>query len=153
MKRYPLRDCAMAAFTAAPLLSLSLPAAGQTCLPPGNNDWTAWLTSQENAGGHALACHVNVTINGLIGRLENRNGHRGPACLPGGAAASSFSSIKSLIDVIKPVIVSHAEGFKNNRVAGDYQFNGTADGTIGTVVSVFNGSKNNHPCPPESIST
>src|SRR5262245_47340462 len=49
-------------------LLLAAGAHAQTCLAPANNDWTTWLQAQENAGGHAMQCHLNVTVNGLIGR-------------------------------------------------------------------------------------
>lgn len=129
------------------MLALSAGAFAQ-CTAPQNNNWTTWLQLQEQSGGHAMACHVNVTINGLIGRIENRGGHNGPACLPG-AAASAWSSQKALIDQIKPGIIQNGQTYLNG-AAGNYVINGTAKGTIGTVVTAYTGSdpkKNRSPCP------
>jgi hypothetical protein len=125
-------------------------AQAQTCLPPKNNDWSAWLDAQENAGGHAEACHVNVAVNGLIGRLENRGGSKGPNCTPGGSAASSWSNTSSLLNAIKPSIIQSAAKEFATSPAGNHVITGTADGTIGTTVTAYTDnrdlSKNRSPC-------
>jgi hypothetical protein len=129
-------------------------AQAQTCLPPSNNDWTAWLTAQENAGGHAKACHVNVAVNGLIGRLEGRGGSLGGTCAAGGAAASAWSDVSSLLDAIKPVIVKSAATDFATGAAGNHVLTGTADKTIGTTVTAYTDnkdtSKNKNACPGNS---
>lgn len=88
---------------AASLATVS--AVAQTCRVPANGNWTQWLQAQEDAGGHALACHVGVSVNGLIGRLTNRGGHNGPACMPNGNAASAWSSEAALQDALRTHIV------------------------------------------------
>lgn len=131
----------------AAMLLLFANAAFAQCAPPGNNKWGQWLSTQEENGGHALACHVNVTISGLIRRIEGGPGHAGPACLPG-AIASAWSSEKSLIDAVKPTIVGQG-AFYQNGPAGDYVLHGTARQTIGTRVYAYDGEpgKNRHACP------
>jgi hypothetical protein len=125
-------------------------AQAQTCLSPKNSDWSAWLDAQENAGGHAEACHVNVAVNGLIGRLEGRGGSKGPNCTAGGAAASSWSDASSLLNAIKPTINQSAATYASSP-AGNHVITGTAGQTIGTTVTAYTDnkdlSKNRSPCP------
>lgn len=120
------------------------------CTPPSPNKWTDWFNTQEENGGHTLACHVNVTINGLIGRIENRGGHQGNACLPG-AAASSWSGMKALIDTIGPEFREQGDFFQTS-APGDYVLHGNAGRTIGTTVYAYQGKpgKNRQACPNRS---
>lgn len=130
---------------------LCLVAAGaqaQSCKPPKNGDWTAWLNDQEAAGGHTKACHLGVSINGLIGRIEDRGGNQTGVCNPG-TAASTWSDAGGLLNAIKPIISDNAAVIASG-LAGDHQFTGKADKVIGTTVTAFDGkdqSKNRSPCP------
>jgi hypothetical protein len=114
-------------------------AVAQTCVPPANKDWTGWLTAQEDAGGHAKACHLGVSVSGLIGRLENRGGSKAPACAPYGEAASSWSDPASLLAAIKPAIIADAAGYAAG-AAGTHVIQGVSDKTVGIVVTRFEGS-------------
>ncbi|HKE96226.1 MAG TPA: hypothetical protein VKB34_18095 [Povalibacter sp.] len=130
------------------LLFAAVGAHAQTCLPPVGGDWTAWLNRQEAAGGHTLACHVNVSVNGLIGRIENRGGNQSGVCLQTGTA-SSWSGPQSLISVITPIIQANAQAIATGP-AGDSVYTGRADDTIGTSVTAFEGKdrgKNRNACP------
>ena len=128
---------------AASLATVS--AVAQTCRPPANGRWAQWLDAQEDAGGHALACHVGVSVNGLIGRLTNRGGHNGPACAPNGNAASAWSDRSALLNALRPVIDQEGARYAGG-AAGDYVINGVAGTTVGTVVSASDGGKNRSPC-------
>lgn len=131
------------------LVLAAAPAIAQSiCERPGSGDWSDWLDRQEAAGGHAEACHLNVSVNGLIGRIEDRGGHKGPACLPG-AAASVWSQRKLLLDAIKPAIIQDGARFAQG-APGNHIINGSAGATIGTIVTAYAGSnpgKNRSPCP------
>lgn len=129
---------------AASLATVS--AVAQTCRPPANGRWTQWLQAQEDAGGHALACHVGVSVNGLIGRLTNRGGHNGPACMPNGNAASAWSSEAALQNALRTHIVQAGASYPGDD-PNDYIIHGTAATTVGTVVTVSHDKKNNSPCP------
>lgn len=126
----------------------TLGAIAQTCVPPVNGDWTRWLTAQENAGGHTKACHLGVSVSGLIGRLEDRGGGMAPACTPFGAAASAWSDQASLLSAIKPAITSDAAGYAAGE-AGTHVIQGVADKPVGIVASRFersNRTKNRAAC-------
>lgn len=130
------------------VLAVAPAIAQNICQQPANGNWPDWLDRQEAAGGHAEACHLNVEINGLIGRIENRGGHNGPACLPG-AAASVWSQPKLLLDAIKPAIIQDGARYAQG-APGDHIINGSAGATIGTIVTAYTGSnpgKNRSPCP------
>ncbi|TXH72725.1 MAG: hypothetical protein E6Q88_05935 [Lysobacteraceae bacterium] len=120
------------------------------CAPPQNKKWKEWLEAQEDAGGHALACHVNIGVNGLIGRIENRGGHQGHACLPG-TIASEWSDIKSLISAISQTITEQGDFFQNGP-AGTYTLHGVGKGTVGRRVYAYEGrpGKNRSACHENS---
>lgn len=133
------------------VLAVAPAMAQDVCQQPTNGRWPAWLDAQEDAGGHTKSCHLNVTINGLIGRIENRGGHKGPACLPG-AAASAWSQERVLLDAIEPAIIEDGRGFARG-AAGDHIISGSAGAKIGTIVTAYTGSnprKNRSPCPGNS---
>lgn len=117
----------------------------QTCAPPANGDWKAWLDRQEQAGGHALKCHVGISANGLIGRLENRDGNKSGVCRPNGRQASAWSDVKSLIDALKPALPAQIDLAQD----GDLQLSGSAARSIGQVVRAYDGKpdKNRKACP------
>lgn len=140
----------VAAFTA--LVTTAMVANAQTCLPPTNQDWTAWLQRQEDAGGHTKACHLGVQVTGLIGRLEDRGGAKAPACTPLGNAASAWSDPASLLNAIKPAITKYAAGYAAGP-AGNYVIADQANQPIGTTVTRFDGkdpSKNRSSCAKNS---
>ncbi|CAB3762138.1 hypothetical protein LMG29542_04251 [Paraburkholderia humisilvae] len=121
------------------LLFAAMAASAQTCVPPPHDNWVAWLDNQEEAGGHAQACHLNVSESGLIGRLENRGGgSEDTKCQPNGRAASSWSDKQALIRSIKPSIIDESPRFAIGP-AGTLELHGTAERTIGTVVTRFEG--------------
>jgi hypothetical protein len=139
------------ALTALTLLTGTVHA--RTCAPPRDNNWTAWLQRQEAAGGHTLACHTGISENGLIGRLTNRSGHQGDACIPGGVAASAWSGANgdysSLINAISGAIADEAPRF-DAMPAGNLQLSGTAAQSVGKVVRPIADGNNRHACPKNS---
>lgn len=150
-RSYRLARAAVRRGGALALVLAVTPAMAQNiCQQPTNGRWSAWLAVQEDAGGHTEACHLNVSINGLIGRIENRGGHLGTACLPGGAA-SAWSQERLLLDAIKPAIIEDGSGYAQG-AAGNHVIDGSAGAKIGTVVTAYTGpnGKNRSPCPGRS---
>jgi len=112
--------------------------------------WSDWMDAWETAGGHAKACHVGKSDNGLIGRITDRGGNHG-GCPPA-AASSSFTIIGTAAAAIGAAIKDNKAGIKvwvDGGCVGNHVIDGVADATIGTVVSAFEGrdtSKNRDPC-------
>jgi hypothetical protein len=150
--RVPLICCVAKSAALLALTFTTFAAAAQTCVPLANGDWSKWLTAQEDAGGHAKACHLGVSVSGLIGRLENRGGSKAPACAPYGEAASSWSDPASLLGAIKPAITADAPGYAAGP-AGTHVIQGVSDKPIGIVVTHFEGAdpeKNRSACDGNS---
>lgn len=117
------------------------------CSPPASGtEWSVWLDKQEEAGGHTKACHLGVDVNGLIGRIENRGGHHGPACFQSDQA-SAWSGKYALLRAIKPEIERLSK--ENIEAPGRYVLSGGMNEAIGTVVSPYKGKpgKNRSACP------
>lgn len=117
----------MAVITALPGVAL---ANGFCTLPSGAN-WSQWIEKQEKAGGHTLKCHVGVSEQGLIHRIENQDGHRGDACQSNGQAASAWSGEHALITALKSI-----RNKLNINVPPDTKniITGTAKNAIGLIV-------------------
>jgi hypothetical protein len=146
------RTLAIAATLGLLAITSTASAAPPLCLGPEDGNWTTWLQANEDAGGHIQACHIEISANGLIGRIENRGGHRGAACLPG-AAASSFSQKRLAISSVRDTIQAQTGAIQawlaNAAAAGNLVFDGTAADTIGQVVTPFEGrnpAKNRASC-------
>ena len=136
----------------AALAMTTFAAHAQTCLPPANGDWTAWLDKQEQAGGHTKACHLGVADSGLISRIVGDN-TKGSDCNLSGGIASSWSDPASLTQAIKATITQNAKQFANGP-AGTLVLEGRAGGTIGRLVSAYTDnkdlSKNREACAKNS---
>ena len=125
-------------------------AASPSCIDTAKKNWLADNDSQYH-DAHTRTCHVSISINGLIGRIEARGGHLGPHCSPT-EAASTFPDIATAQRVVTAILNANAPEI-------DTWFNTAADGAawptsayldqnVGTVVSEFLGKKgkNRHAC-------
>lgn len=113
-----------------------------------------WLDSNERAGGHVKACHVNKSDNGLIGRITSRGGQQGPNCRQGNSA-SSFTDVSAAVNAIDSVLKEHEDAIRqwwDGGAGANLALDGTASGSIGRVVTQYSGKpgKNRSSCPRNS---
>lgn len=126
-------------------LASSCVAAQGLCDAPPKSQWSRWVHKQEAKGGHTLKCHVNITVPGLIGRIENRGNHKGDACLSNDKVASAWSSEHALDQALEDARSTISKQVPENT---QHVFIAVAQQNIGTVVERASGKEaSRHPCP------
>lgn len=132
------------------LLCAHTSASAMTCdAPSGGKKWTDWLDAQETAGGHAKACHLGVSEQGLIRRIEGAGTNVTGVCMPPATTASVWSDKQALLNAAQEALAASKSAIATSP-PGNHIYDGVSSTNIGTVVEKGSTSVKKNQCSSNS---